>query len=106
MLGGYRLSRHVHSYYVSTSGSDAGDGSAGRPFRTIQKAVDTADRHSVILIDGGDFEPFIARRPDITITSAPGQAATVWGRANVRDIAWLAADNITLSDITIEGCTP
>lgn len=96
----------IRVYHVATAGSDAYDGSAQNPWRTIQKATDTAEPNSVILVDSGTFEPFKVSRPGLTITGAPGQAVTIQGQENVRDVAWLGADDTTLSNITIEGCTP
>lgn len=93
-------------YYVSTSGDDAADGSSTKPWRTIQKAVDTAQPGATISVGGGSFTPFIATRPKLTITAAPGQTVTIDGQDGVRDIVLLAADDLRLSNIIVQGCRP
>jgi hypothetical protein len=42
-------------YYVATNGSDSNNGSAATPFRTIQKAANTAKAGDVVLIRGGTY---------------------------------------------------
>jgi parallel beta-helix repeat protein len=96
----------LRGFYVSMAGSDHNDGSSTKPWRTIQKAVDAADPGSVIYIGGGTFEPFVADRPHLTITASSGDTVIIRGRENVQDIARLAADDITLSGVTVEGCIP
>jgi hypothetical protein len=93
-------------YYVATWGDDTKKGSINDPWRTIQKAVDTAEPGSTILVKGGTFGPFAAHRPNLTVTAAPGEAVVIQGNADVRDVALLAADNLTLSNVSIAGCVP
>jgi parallel beta-helix repeat protein len=42
----------------------------------------------------------------LTITAAAGETVIIRGQKNVQDNARLAADNLSLSDVTIEGCIP
>jgi hypothetical protein len=42
-------------WHVATSGSDAGAGTAGSPFRTVQKAVNAARAGETILVHGGTY---------------------------------------------------
>lgn len=98
--------RPSDTYYVSTSGDDAGDGTSAKPWRTIQKAVDTAQPGATIYLRSGSFAPFKVNRPKLTITAAPDQYVTIDGQDGVRDNAWLAADDVTLSNVTVQGCRP
>lgn len=51
-LKGYNTKSRI---YVSTSGSDAGDGSMAAPLRSIQKAVDIANSQDTICLTQGTF---------------------------------------------------
>jgi len=93
-------------YHVSTAGDDAGDGSAGKPWRTIQKAVDSATPRSIIVVGEGTYDPFKVSRPGLTITGEGNKSVTIHGQNNIRDVVLLAADNVTLSNVVVEGCTP
>ncbi len=42
-------------YHVAVSGNDRADGSAQRPFRTIQRAADVAQPGDVITVHGGEY---------------------------------------------------
>ena len=43
------------TYYVSTSGSDSNDGSAGSPFATIQTAIDSSSSGDTVLVAAGTY---------------------------------------------------
>lgn len=43
------------TYYVSNSGSDNNNGSAGSPFRTVKKAASSVSAGDVVLISGGTY---------------------------------------------------
>ncbi len=64
---------------VASSAPADGDGSADRPFRTIQQAVDTAAPGSTVLVGAGDYAGFHVTRDGITVAAAPG------GRVRVHD---------------------
>lgn len=43
------------TYYVSTSGDDSNPGTEDRPFRTIQKAANTAGPGDVVIVKSGEY---------------------------------------------------
>ena len=45
------------TYYVATSGSDSNAGTLSAPFRTIQKAVNTAGVGDTVIVRGGTYTP-------------------------------------------------
>lgn len=45
----------TNTYYVSTSGSDSNPGTIDRPFRTIQKGVDTVAADGTVYVRGGTY---------------------------------------------------
>ena len=113
--GGYRA--YVHEgppdvaaagpgYWVSTRGSDDADGTPGKPWRSIAHAVEVAPPKSKIFVREGSYDPFTVTRPDLTVTSAPHERATVEGRAGVRDAVLVAATGVTIADLTVSGCVP
>ena len=94
------------AYHVSPTGSDAGDGSSARPWRTIQKATSTAPPGAVILVDGGTYAPFQVTKPGQTVTAKPQQKVHVRGNSSVQDVIRVAAPGVTLLDMTVSGCVP
>ncbi|MBN1121273.1 MAG: right-handed parallel beta-helix repeat-containing protein, partial [Anaerolineae bacterium] len=42
-------------YYVAPSGSDGGSGDSGHPWRTLQKAANTANPGDVVIVHGGTY---------------------------------------------------
>ncbi len=74
-----------HTYYVSTSGSDGGDGSSGSPWRTIQHAETIAAAGDTVLVHGGVYNEHVTLSTSgtangtITFESAPGETAVVDG---------------------------
>jgi parallel beta-helix repeat protein len=65
--------------WVATTGSDAADGSATRPWRTIQHAVDVAAAGAVITVRGGTYAHFAVKRSGLVIQGASGETAIVSG---------------------------
>jgi hypothetical protein len=43
-------------YFIATTGSDAGGGTSGTPFATIQKAVDLAEAGDIITVKNGTYK--------------------------------------------------
>jgi parallel beta-helix repeat protein len=64
---------------VAGSGPGNGDGSADRPFRTIQQAVDAATPGNTVLVEAGDYDGFHVTRDHITVAAAPGAHVKVHG---------------------------
>jgi hypothetical protein len=63
--------------YVSQKGSDAGPGTAARPFRSIATAVKRATRNATVVVGSGVYRESIGDvAQPVTIEAAPG--ATVW----------------------------
>nr|WP_296066542.1 right-handed parallel beta-helix repeat-containing protein [uncultured Actinoplanes sp.] len=93
-------------FWVSTRGDDRAGGTADAPWRTIRHAVASATAGSRIFVRAGDYEPFTVNRPNLTITSAPGERATIVGRSGTRDVVLIAANSVTVTDLTVRGCVP
>jgi parallel beta-helix repeat protein len=62
---------------VAASGPADGDGSADRPFQTIQRAVDAAAPGTTVLVGAGDYTGFQVTRDRITVGAAPGARVRV-----------------------------
>jgi parallel beta-helix repeat protein len=65
--------------WVATTGSDAGTGSATRPWRTIQHAVDATPAGGVITVRAGTYGHFVIRRSGVVVQGAAGESAIVAG---------------------------
>jgi len=95
-------------YYVATNGSDSNDGlTINTPFRTIQKAVDTAPAGSIIYVRGGTYnQPVVIRTPNLTIESYQGETASIAiGLGTGTNAVWImpTAHGTTLSKLDISG---
>ena len=65
-----------HTYHVDTKGSDDGDGSANKPFATVQEAVDTAGPGDKVVVRPGLYRGrLLIRRGGL-----PGKPLTVEGQ--------------------------
>ncbi len=95
--------------YASPSGSDAASGTLAQPLGTVQRLANSLGPGEVgCLRDGvypgsgapGDpFRELKITRPGITLTSAPGERATITARL------WVArgADGVTISELHLDG---
>ncbi|WP_250037315.1 right-handed parallel beta-helix repeat-containing protein [Paractinoplanes maris] len=92
--------------WVSTHGADDADGSPEKPWKTISHAVEVAPAGSKIFVREGTYAPFTVSRPDLSVSSAPGEQATVEGVSGVRDGVLVAATGTTIADLTVRGCVP
>lgn len=92
--------------WVSAEGSDDAQGSASRPWRTLSHAVQAAPADAVIYVRDGTYQPFTVTRKGLTISGAPGDRPTIQGRAGLRDVVLVTADDVTLTDLTVAGCVP
>lgn len=92
--------------YVSATGTDTGDGTPAKPWRTIQRAANAAQPGDVVLVEAGEYEAFRTVRGGtqghpITFR-AVGQAIVLPAGGPT------AADNITVREsdyVIIEGFT-
>jgi hypothetical protein len=91
---------------VAATGDDRNSGTAARPLRNLNAAMRLATPGSVIELGTAHYPPVTVRSPSITISSAPGQHATIDGRVGIADNVLVLADHVTLSNLTISGCTP
>lgn len=77
-------------YFVATDGCDAADGSAAKPWRTIQRAADAAQAGDTVTIRGGVYREWVkpanAGRKDAPITyqAAKGEKVVVTGADPVK----------------------
>lgn len=93
------------TYYVSTTGNDSNDGSSGSPFKTIQKAADTAGPGDTVIVNtgtyvGAKFSISGAVGQQITFHAQPGVIVNTPGSLNSN------GDNLWIRDasyITLEG---
>jgi hypothetical protein len=90
---------------AAPDGSDSAAGTVGEPFLTAQRLVDSLGPGETGCLRAGRYEggfevkqPGTAGEP-ITITSYPGERATVAGRLWVKD----SADFITVSSLDLDG---
>ena len=102
---------YAHTLHVSTSGSASGDGSAGSPFDTIDRALSAASPGTRILVAGGTYGPIdigsrsgadgsplaIVADGEVTIDAAGG----VGVRAS--DASWIVLEGLTITNAGIHG---
>ena len=79
---------NVKTYYVSVKGSDNGDGTLKKPFKTLTKAVEAsreekaATTKTIIVGGGAYFETNVVLTPQdsgLTIKAAPGEKPILYG---------------------------
>ncbi|MFI7426685.1 DUF1565 domain-containing protein [Micromonospora sp. NPDC049836] len=77
-------------FHVATSGSDRADGSAERPFRTINRAAGVAQPGDTVLVHAGEYREWVkprygglsdARR--ITYQAASGEHVVIKGSERI-----------------------
>jgi len=98
-------------FYVSTSGSDSGDGSAAHPFATIGRAVTAMEQSGSVkttYVEGGTYKlgstiNLGSKDNGITIESAPGAKAVLDGNGSLSTLVSLnGASNVTLQGLTFQ----
>ena len=104
------LTRSSHAaartFYVGPNGSDANDGSADAPFKSIQKAIDLAQPGDIVSLASGIYMQDVLSRRAGTVTapitiSGPSDAIVKGGgRARIFEINH---DFITLEGFTVDG---
>jgi Right handed beta helix region len=88
--------------FTSPAGSDASPGTFARPYRTVQKLVDTLGRGQTGCLRGGRYRQgeVTIRRSGIRLTSYRGKRATLIGRLRVD------ADGVTVVRLRLDGRNP
>lgn len=113
------------TYYVATTGNDAGSGSFSSPYRTIQHALDNASATDTIYVRGGTYQEQIvfntqgsAENGYLTLSAYGGEAPTIDGSAvtssapegliNIDSKSYLKIIGFTLSGLSAvqAGHTP
>jgi parallel beta-helix repeat protein len=98
-----------NSYFVARDGSDSASGSQGSPWRTLQKAADSAPAGSTVLVRGGEYAGFVMRRSGtaaapITFASYPGESAVVDGNGQVPyTIQLTGVAHVNVLRLTVRG---
>ena len=96
----------LQTYFVAPWGNDDETGDFRNPWRSIQKAVDTAQPGSTVLLNGGEYEPFVVRQSGLRVAPVPGDLVVVRGASSAADVVLIAADDVSVSRITVAGCVP
>ena len=81
-------------YYVAPQGSDSNPGTQSQPWKTIQKAADTATSGKTVLVLAGDYS---TQQTNIT---RPGITIQAQGEVTVKGFQ-ISADHITIKGFTI-----
>ncbi len=85
---------------ASTTGSDSNPGTVEAPVRTPQRLVESLSAGQTGCFRAGSYsqDSIGVRQPsDITLTSYPGERATVQGRI------FIFADRVTIADLNLDG---
>ena len=92
-------------YRVSPSGSDNADG-IKKPFKTVQKATDTAPAGAYIELAPGTYAPFTVKRQGQTIIGTNAEKVVIKGRRETRDNILIDAPSVTVANLTVKKCIP
>lgn len=78
--------------HVATSGSDNGDGSEDRPFRTVSRAADLAQAGDTVVVHAGEYREWVKPRHGglsdtrrVTYEAAAGEHVVIKGSERVTD---------------------
>ena len=94
--------------FASPSGSDSAAGTLSAPFQTAQKLVSSLTPGETGCLEAGTYDENVTFRTagtataPITLTSYPGQTATIVGRMYVVE----GADYTTITGLDLEGVNP
>ncbi len=93
---------------ASPSGSDSAAGTAAAPFQTAQKLVNSLAPGETGCLEAGTYDEDVTLRhggtagAPVTLTSYPGQTATILGRLYVAE----GADYTTITGLDLDGANP
>ncbi len=96
------------SLVTAPSGSDSASGTATAPFQTVQKLVNSLGRGQTGCVEQGTYDEDVriarggSAGTPVTLTSYPGQTATIVGRMQVVE----GANYVTVSDLDLNGENP
>ena len=94
------------TFHVATDGADGADGSASRPFRTVNRAAELAKPGDTVLVHAGEYREWVRPRRGglsatrrITYQAAPGEHVVIkgservtgWERAPGDGTVWLVS---------------
>ena len=111
LFGGTTPPPSSPGFYVSTTGSDSGDGSAAHPFATIGRAVTAMEQSGTVktaYVEGGTYKlgstiNLGSKDNGITIESAPGAKAVLDGNGSLSTLVSLnGASNVTIQGLTFQ----
>ena len=84
------------TYYVATNGNDSNSGSSSQPWRTLQKAANTARAGDLVLVANGTYV-------GMYITADGTTTAPITFRANGNNVLVNARNATTPDNINVEG---
>ena len=100
------------AFHVAPWGSDANTGTASAPWRTLQKAADSAPAGATVLIRSGTYAPFVITRSGTatsptTFRGYPGDPLPVvaGNSATAYTIRISRAQFVTLSQLVVQGAS-
>ncbi len=83
---------------ATTSGADSSSGNVLSPYRSAQRLANTLANGQTGCFRAGTFTGQVTvTRPGITLTSVPGERATLRGRI------WIDADRVTVRSLNLDG---
>jgi parallel beta-helix repeat protein len=105
VMGGTASAATTCNLFASPAGSDSASGTASAPFRTAQQLVDSLTPGQVGCLAPGNYHEDVefanggtAGAP-ITLTSVPGQTATLTGRLWIKH----GSDDVTVTGLNLVG---
>ncbi len=101
------------TYEVSPGGNDASAGTAGAPFKTLQKAASIAAAGDTVLVNDGTYAGFRVRTSGTAAALITFQAKNKWGakistpdpNGDVDLIAVLSASYVTIDGFEVTGAS-
>lgn len=95
----------VGAYYVSPTGSDGGDGSINRPYRTLQHAASVVPAGRTILVRGGTYAGFDVTRSGLTFKAYPGETVVISDGSREDVIKFSGVSSGQINGMTVQGST-
>jgi parallel beta-helix repeat protein len=92
-------------YFVSPSGSDSNPGTLDRPFRPLQKALNTVNAGQTIVIRAGEYPEWVTAgrggtpSAPVRVQGYPGEKPVITGRLKV------TANHVHVSGLVFDGST-